>query len=108
MIKLRRITKFLFCESKNVDKKNVTVDVETIKKRLMDRKTELPFKDPTIKKPSDFYDAKSNKRKSEYVFDFINPKLNNKPYLQQVFGLGNGYFSVNDTWYPGSILIFPH
>ena len=25
----------------------------------------------------------------------------------QVFGLGNGYFSVNDVWYPGSIITFP-
>lgn len=82
MIKLRRIPKFLFCENKNADKKNVTVDVDTIKQRLMERKTELPFKDPTIRKPSDFYDTRLNKRKTEYVFDFINPALNNKTYLQ--------------------------
>ena len=25
----------------------------------------------------------------------------------QVFGLGNGYFSVNEVWYPGSIITFP-
>ena len=82
MIKLRRIPKFLFCENKNAGKKNVTVDVDTIKQRLMERKTELPFKDPTIRKPSDFYDTRLNKRKTEYVFDFINPALNNKTFLQ--------------------------
>ncbi|EGR32129.1 hypothetical protein IMG5_095250 [Ichthyophthirius multifiliis] len=28
--------------------------------------------------------------------------------INQVFGLGNGYFSVNNVWYPGSLLIFPN
>ena len=23
-----------------------------------------------------------------------------------MYGLGNGYFSVNDVWYPGSIITF--
>ena len=25
----------------------------------------------------------------------------------QVHGLANGFFSVNDVWYPGSIILFP-
>lgn len=45
----------------------------------MDRKTELPLKDPSIRKPKEFYDTKGNKRKTEYVFDFIEPTLHNKP-----------------------------
>lgn len=25
----------------------------------------------------------------------------------QIYGLANGYFTVNDVWYPGSIIAFP-
>lgn len=27
--------------------------------------------------------------------------------LIQIYGLANGYFTIGDTWYPGSILAFP-
>ena len=32
---------------------------------------------------------------------------NNLHRLIQIYGLANGYFTVNDIWYPGSILAFP-
>eukprot|EP01017_Pseudomicrothorax_dubius_P033285 TRINITY_DN444_c0_g1_i1.p1 TRINITY_DN444_c0_g1~~TRINITY_DN444_c0_g1_i1.p1 ORF type:complete len:230 (+),score=64.05 TRINITY_DN444_c0_g1_i1:102-791(+) len=108
-----------FAEKKNEDEerrlqteeiKRQNKDVEGVKVNL-DRQRErqegkLPLDRYNIYKPSDVYTTKK-KSPTENVLSFIEPTLARKKELLQIYGLGNGYFAVNDVWYPGSIIAFP-
>ena len=60
----------------NVDKPNITVNVDAIRQKLLKRETKLPFKDPELFKAGQkFYDTKDNQRETEYIFDFFDSTL---------------------------------
>eukprot|EP01016_Furgasonia_blochmanni_P055391 TRINITY_DN9256_c0_g1_i5.p2 TRINITY_DN9256_c0_g1~~TRINITY_DN9256_c0_g1_i5.p2 ORF type:complete len:274 (+),score=58.25 TRINITY_DN9256_c0_g1_i5:128-949(+) len=75
--------------------------------RPLKRDTKLPLDDYKLKKSSDVYDTRKNKNPTADIFNFSEPVLNQKDYIVQVYGLSNGYFSVDDCWYPGSLILFP-
>ena len=81
--------------------------MDSIRAKLLKRDTKLPLSDAEPVKQGRFYNARDNLRETEYIFDFFEPTLDLKPENLSVFGLGNGYFSVNEVWYPGSIMVFP-
>lgn len=57
----------------NKDYQNVTVNIEGIKKRLLERETKLPLSSPAPTSSADFYNPKTNPRPTEYIFDFFEP-----------------------------------
>ncbi|KRX07155.1 NADH dehydrogenase [ubiquinone] 1 alpha subcomplex assembly factor 3 [Pseudocohnilembus persalinus] len=80
---------------------------EQMKIQLREKAQQLKVRSYEIENKGDYYNIKNQKNPTQGVFDFSEDILAKKSYIVQVFGLGNGYFSVNDIWYPGSICVFP-
>ncbi|EAR82134.2 Hypothetical protein TTHERM_01298570 (macronuclear) [Tetrahymena thermophila SB210] len=91
----------------NQDVQRTIVNEQQIKEKLKNRETKLPIQNFQIAKDGQFYNPKSNVNPTIDVFNFSEEFLKKKQQVSQVYGLGNGYFSVNQVWYPGSVMIFP-
>mmetsp|Transcript_80699 Transcript_80699/g.94120 ORF Transcript_80699/g.94120 Transcript_80699/m.94120 type:complete len:249 (+) Transcript_80699:14-760(+) len=99
-----------FYKKGNPDIQGVQINVENIRKKQKEfnRETKLsPLEKYKIPEQKTYYNPKDNPNPTRDVFEFSEDVLLKKEYMIQVFGLGNGYFSVNGVWYPGSILVFP-
>lgn len=71
----------------------------------MERSKELDISNYEIGQPNPYY-SNDNPNPTRKIFEFNEPLLEPFQELVQIYGLGNGYFSVNDIWYPGSIFVF--
>lgn len=98
-----------FIKRGNADFQGLHVNEENIKRKQSEalKNRGLPMDNYTIKKPHQFYDPKANPNPTENVFTFHEENLLQTGGLIQIYGLASGYFTANDVWYPGSILVFP-